>query len=338
MTVLAETVGLFDFSTLQPDIILDALQQAGLDVSSGLLPLNSYENRVYQFSAYRDQSARPEKFVVKFYRPQRWTMAQIQEEHDFAFELAEQEVPVVAPLILQGASLLHHAGYAFAVFPSRGGRPFETDNEQQLSMFGRFLGRMHQCGRQRAFKHRPAFSVQSYLLESQQTLLDCPFIPQSIRPQFNQLLQQLIDETAMRYTPRKLIRLHGDCHAGNLFHVEQGPFFVDLDDCRMGPAIQDIWMMLSGDRMQQRDCLEIILEEYEQYCQFDITELKLIESLRTMRMIHYMAWLSRRWQDPAFPLNFPWFATDQYWQQQCKVLTEQLTVLQQPSLSLVPDY
>ncbi|NRQ41795.1 serine/threonine protein kinase [Rheinheimera sp. YQF-2] len=328
----------FDFSTLQPDLIIDALQQLGLDVSSGLLALNSYENRVYQFSAYRADAVRPDKFVVKFYRPQRWSTPQLQEEHDFAFELAAADIPVVAPLQIGGRSLLQYGGYHFAVFPSRGGRTLEIDNDDQLAMLGRFLGRMHQVGKAKAFTQRPAFSIESHLLQSREVLQSLEFIPDYIRPAFDTALNQVIELAAKQYKPAQQIRLHGDCHAGNLFYVDEGPFFVDLDDCRSGPAIQDIWMMLSGDRLQQRDTLELMLEEYEQYCEFDPAELKLIEPLRAMRMVHYMAWLARRWQDPAFPMNFPWFATDKYWEQQCIALKEQLFCLQQVPLSLVPDY
>ncbi|OEY70882.1 stress response serine/threonine protein kinase YihE [Rheinheimera salexigens] len=328
----------FDFSTLQPELIIDALQHLGLDVSSGLLALNSYENRVYQFSAYQGTAEKPVKFVVKFYRPQRWSLAQLEEEHLFAFELADADVPVVAPLLLHGQSLHSYQGFYFAVYPSRGGRGLETDNDQHLAMLGRFIGRLHQVGKATKFQHRPSFSIESQLLDSQTILLASGFIPNYLQASFTTALQQVIDLVKVQYKPKSLIRLHGDCHAGNLFYVDQGPFFVDLDDCRMGPAIQDLWMMLSGDQRQQRDTLELLLEEYEQHCDFDPAELRLIEPLRAMRMVHYMAWLTKRWQDPAFPMNFPWFNTDKYWEQQCLVLKEQLYLLQQPPLSLVPQY
>ncbi len=328
----------FDFSTLTPDLILDALFHYGLDVSTGLLPLNSYENRVYQFSAYRDGAMQAEKLVVKFYRPQRWSAVQIEEEHQYAFALAQAEIPVVAPLRFADSSLLHYQGFLFAVFPSRGGRTLEIDNDEQLALLGRFLGRMHLVGRQQDFQARPTLSIESHLLESQQVLATLDLIPSYLRPAFDTALTQVIAEASRQYQPTRLIRLHGDCHAGNLFYTGASPFFVDLDDCRMGPAMQDIWMMLSGDRQQQRDTLELMLEEYEQYCPFDPAELQLIEPLRAMRMIHYMAWLARRWQDQAFVMNFPWFATDKYWEQQCLALKEQLALLQQPALRLTPDY
>ena len=328
----------FDFSGLQPDTIIDALSQYGLDVSSGLLPLNSYENRVYQFSAYQGAAMRADKFVVKFYRPQRWSSAQLQEEHDFAFELAGAEVPVVAPLQFAGQSLLQHNDYQFALFPSRGGRTLEIDNDDQLAMLGRFLGRMHQVGKTKRFEQRPAFSVDSHLLQSREVLQQLQLIPDYMHKAFFTVLDQVITLASAQYKPQQLIRLHGDCHAGNLFYAGEAPFFVDLDDCRMGPAIQDLWMMLSGDRFEQRDTLQLMLDEYEQFSDFDPSELQLIEPLRAMRMIHYMAWLARRWQDGTFQLNFPWFATDKYWEQQCLALKEQLSALQQAPLSLVPDY
>lgn len=331
-------MSVFDFSTLQPDLILDALQHCQLDVSSGLLALNSYENRVYQFSAYQPGKSVAEKWVVKFYRPQRWSEQQLLEEHAFAFELVAADIPVVAPLIINGQSLQQYAGYYFALYPSRGGRTLEIDNDEHLAMLGRFLGRLHQVGRSRTFTHRPAFSIDSHLRASQQTLAELPLIPAYLRPAFDTALQQVIDQAAAQYQPTDITRLHGDCHAGNLFYIEQGPFFVDLDDCRMGPPIQDLWMMLSGDKAEQRDTLQLMLDEYEQFCEFDPAQLRLIEPLRAMRMVHYMAWLARRWQDPAFPMNFPWFATDKYWEQQCLALKEQLSLLQQPPLSLVPDY
>ena len=328
----------FDFSGLQPETIIDALSQYGLDVSSGLLPLNSYENRVYQFSAYQGAAMRADKFVVKFYRPQRWSSAQLQEEHDFAFELASAEVPVVAPLQFDGQSLLQHSDYQFALFPSRGGRTLEIDNDDQLAMLGRFLGRMHQVAKTKRFEQRPAFSVDSHLVQSREVLQQLQLIPDYLQAAFFTALDQVITLASAQYKPQQLIRLHGDCHAGNLFYAGEAPFFVDLDDCRMGPAIQDLWMMLSGDRFAQRDTLQLMLDEYEQFSDFDPSELQLIEPLRAMRMIHYMAWLARRWQDGTFQLNFPWFATDKYWEQQCLALKEQLSALQQTPLSLVPDY
>ncbi|MEE2024287.1 MULTISPECIES: serine/threonine protein kinase [Alkalimonas] len=324
----------FCFADLTPDAVLDALEHIGFVIHSGLTPLNSYENRVYQFIGELPEQPEIQRWVVKFYRPQRWSHAQLQEEHDFTYELLAADVPVVAPIKLAGQSVLPYTGGYFALFPSRGGRTLETDNEEQLAQLGRFLGRLHQVGQSKVFQQRPSFSTDSHLLQSRQVLQQCPHIPAHMHNAFFTVLDQVITEATALYQPRQLIRVHGDCHAGNLFIDQQGPFFVDLDDCRMGPAIQDLWMMLSGERADQLLYLDIMLEEYQQYCDFNPAELKLIEPLRAMRIIHYMAWLARRWDDPAFAMNFPWFATDKYWEQQALVLKEQLFQLRQPPLSL----
>jgi len=323
----------FDFSELSPDLILDACQHYGFYAESGLLALNSYENRVYQFKADDGQ-----RYVVKFYRPQRWSTAQILEEHQFAFELAEAEIPVVAPLKVEGQSLLPYQGYQFAVFPSRGGRALEIDDDEQLCQLGRFLGQLHQLGGAKDFLHRPKLSVQDFISDSRSVLLQQGQFSAHTGQQLEQLLQQIELLCQQQYQPKRTIRCHGDCHPGNLFYHQQ-PFFVDLDDCRQAPAIQDLWMLLGGEAPEQRLRLELLLDEYQQFCDFDFAELKLIEALRAMRMVHYMAWLARRWVDPAFPLHFPWFNTEAYWQQQLVVLQEQIWRLQQPALQMHPfDY
>ncbi|TKB46613.1 serine/threonine protein kinase [Thalassotalea mangrovi] len=321
----------FNFSSLAPETIIDGLEDAGFMVDSGLLALNSYENRVYQF-----HDMERHKFVCKFYRPGRWQLSQIQEEHDFAFQLQEHELPIVAPLKRDGHSIFHHQGFLFAVFPCRGGRIFEVDNLEQLEWMGRFVGRIHAVSSQQSFQYRPTISIQESLLDARQVLMDCQMVPLSLQTPFFTVLEQAIDLAAARYLPQTQIRLHGDCHAGNILWTDDGPHFVDLDDCRTGPAIQDLWMMLSGDRSQQLVQLDTLLSGYEEFFSFDNSELSLIESLRTMRVVHYMAWLARRWQDPAFPRNFPWFDTEKYWEQQILALKEQVAALQEPPLSLMP--
>lgn len=326
MSKVAETS--FDFAQLGPDLILDAIEAKGLLVESGLLALNSYENRVYQFLCDDKQ-----RYVVKFYRPQRWTEQQIQEEHDFSWELQDHEIPVVAPMKINGQTLHSHQGFYFAIFPSVGGRQFEVDNLDQLEWMGRFIGRIHQVAKGKPFKVRPTFSVQEHLLDSVATLQQTQLIPTSLHTAFFTILQQVVDLAAQRYLPKACIRLHGDCHPGNILWRD-GPTFVDLDDCRTGPAIQDLWMMLSGDNQHQRLQMDTLVEAYEEFCEFDKAELALIEPLRAMRMVHYMAWLSRRWQDPAFPQAFPWFADAKYWEQQILALKEQYSALHEPSLTL----
>ena len=325
-------MSVFDFSSLTPDLIIDGLESAGFSVDSGLLALNSYENRVYQF---HDDNM--EKFVTKFYRPQRWSDAQLKEEHDFGFDLHRQEIPVIAPLIVNGKSLFEHKGYQFAVYPCRGGRIFEVDNLNQLEWMGRFVGRMHAVGAQKPFVHRPTFTVDEMLYQAKEIIAESGFVPMSLKTAFYTILDIVIKEAAIQYRPNNQIRLHGDCHAGNiLWREKEGPHFVDLDDCRTGPAIQDLWMMLSGDRQQQLLQIDTILSGYEEFFTFENDQLILIESLRTMRVVNYMAWLCKRWRDPAFPRNFPWFESEKYWEQQILMLKEQMSALQQPPLTLLP--
>jgi len=324
----------FDFKGLSPDLIIDGLESAGFTVDSGLLPLNSYENRVYQF---HDENL--VKYVTKFYRPQRWQLAEIEEEHDFSFELEEQELPIVAPLKIEGQSLFEHQGYHFAVFPCRGGRIFEVDNLDQLEWMGRFVGRIHAVSSQNTFKQRPAFTVDEMLVQARAIIVASDYVPSSLHCAFFTILDHVIELAAKQYRmveKTTQIRLHGDCHAGNILWRDEGPHFVDLDDCRTGPAIQDLWMMLSGDRQQQLLQLDTLLSGYEEFFTFEQEQLLLIESLRSMRVVNYMAWLCKRWQDPAFPRNFPWFNTERYWEQQILMLKEQMSALQQAPLTLNP--
>lgn len=319
----------FSFAGLTPDVILDALESAGIFASSGLLALNSYENRVYQFIADDEK-----RYVVKFYRPQRWSDEAILEEHSFADELIQQEIPLAAPLELKGQTLHHWEGHRFTLFPSVGGRQFEHDNLNQLEWMGRFIGRIHAVGKAQPFIHRPSISCLAFLDKPAELLRDTQFVPQALETPFWAILKPLITLTAERfgavsYTP---IRLHGDCHPGNILWRD-GPTFVDLDDARSGPAIQDLWMMLSGDRANKLLQLDVLLEAYEEFHAFETEQLALIEPLRAMRMVHHMAWLAARWSDPAFPRAFPWFAQEKYWEGQILALKEQLAALDEPNLN-----
>ena len=275
----------FSFSGLDPDTILDALETQGIFLQSGLLALNSYENRVYQFQA--DDNKR---YVVKFYRPARWTDPQILEEHSFAQELADSEIPIVAPLALNGKTLHHHGDYRFTVFPSVGGRQFENDNLDQLEWMGRFIGRIHRVSQAKTFKQRPDIDTQSYLDEPRQVLENSTLLPSHLKTAFFAILNPVITAASSAYKATDVIRLHGDCHPGNILWRD-GPTFVDLDDCRMGPAIQDLWMMLSGDRQQQLLQLDTLIEAYEEFQPFNTNQLALIEPLRAMRMVHYICLL-----------------------------------------------
>ncbi|WP_276755702.1 serine/threonine protein kinase [Pseudoalteromonas marina] len=321
----------FSFIDLTPDLILDAIETIGIYPESGLLALNSYENRVYQFKAEDGL-----RYVVKFYRPERWSKAQIQEEHDFAFELAGAEVPVVAPVLHNGQSLFGHQGYMFVVFPSVGGRLFEVDNLDQLDVMGRLIGRMHQVAKTKPFTYRPTISCEEYLHTAKVHLQKSNLVPMGLSTAFYTILDLVIEQTQKQYQDTNSIRLHGDCHAGNILWAGDALMFVDLDDSRQGPAIQDLWMMLSGDRPTQLLQLDTLVGAYEEFCDFDHAQLKLIEPLRAMRIIHYMGWVAKRWSDPAFVRNFSWFADDKYWEQQILALKEQLAALQEPPLKLLP--
>ncbi|ACS87722.1 serine/threonine protein kinase [Musicola paradisiaca] len=323
----------FNFHTLSPDVIMDALWSTGIRVDSGLTALNSYENRVYQFS---DEDRK--RYVAKFYRPQRWSAEQIAEEHAFACELSDDEVPVVAPLILQGKTLHEYDGFFFAVFPSAGGRQFEMDNDEQLEGVGRYLGRIHQTGGKHLFVSRPTIGVVAYLDESFTTLSQSELIPAASRDAFLQAVDHLSHEVKLMWHQQWTVRrLHGDCHPGNILWRD-GPLFVDLDDARNGPAVQDLWMLLHGERHEQRIQLDILLEAYSEFSSFDESELILIEPLRAMRMVHYLAWVVRRWEDPAFPRSFPWVQDADFWIKQIVIFTEQAKLLQGPPLTLTPMY
>ncbi|WP_426385415.1 serine/threonine protein kinase [Franconibacter helveticus 513] len=314
-------------------MIMDALFEQGIRVDSGLIALNSYENRVYQF-----QDEDRKRYVVKFYRPQRWSAEQIGEEHRFALELQQEEVPLAAPLRFNSETLLCHQGYYFAVFPSLGGRQYEADSLDQMEWVGRYLGRIHQCGRRARFEHRPSIDVQEYLIEPRQIFEQQTLIPASLKADFLNATDKLIEAVnAQWHTGFTPLRLHGDCHPGNILWRD-GPLFVDLDDARNGPAIQDLWMLLNGDKAEQRIQLETIIEAYEEFMPFSLNELALIEPLRAMRMVYYLAWLLRRWEDPAFPRSFPWLAEEDYWRRQTAIFIEQVRVLSEPPLQLTPMY
>ncbi len=323
----------FHFAQLQPETLLDALQSYRILPESGLLALNSYENRVYQFRA-EDQK----KYVVKFYRPERWTAAQINEEHQFCFDLQQAGLDIIAPLQFDGQSLLQYQQYSFAVFPSKGGRAFSAEQDEHWEQLGNLLGQMHQTGAGQVFRHRPQLNIEADLQLAVPELLRCPLLPASLHESFALVTAELLQSIRQLQLPDfRPIRLHGDCHAGNIL-TDQRLFLLDFDDCLQGPAVQDWWMLLSGDEMEQRIQLEILAEQYQNFTDFNQSELALIEPLRCRRQVLYMLWLAKRWADPAFPLHFPWFATEDYWRQQLAQLKLQQQRLQQPAINLYPDY
>ncbi|KAB7623691.1 serine/threonine protein kinase [Alkalilimnicola sp. S0819] len=318
------------YQALSPDCVLDAVESLGYLSDGRVLALNSYENRVYQVGL---EGAQP--LVVKFYRPERWRDEQIREEHAFAEALQGHEIPVVAPLRVGGETLHEHAGFRYACYPRRGGRGPELDLPEHREWLGRFLGRIHAVGAARPFEHRPTLSMADMGEASRQYLLEGDWLPAHILEAYESLSRDVLDGIARGFERAgdvAELRLHGDCHPGNILWTDEGPHFVDLDDCRQGPAVQDLWMLLSGDRAEMSLQLSDIVEAYEEFHDFDRRELHLIEALRSLRMMHYAAWLARRWHDPAFPLAFPWFNGTRYWEDHVLALREQLALLDEPPL------
>jgi Ser/Thr protein kinase RdoA (MazF antagonist) len=323
---------LHPFQTLTPSFIMDAVEGEGFRCDCRTFALNSYENRVYQVGI--DEG---EPLIAKFYRPGRWSAAQIREEHHFCFELADHELPVVAPWTNPaGESLFYHAGFHFALYPRQGGHAPEFDNLDNLLILGRMLGRIHRIGAVRPFVHRPTLDSQSFG-QASVALIGERFIPDEYRASYTAVTGQLleaIDACLAEGGPVRYLRAHGDCHAGNILWRDKAPHFVDFDDARMAPAVQDLWMMLSGERPRQTAQLNALIEGYREFCDFDPRELRLIEPLRALRMLHYSAWLASRWDDPMFPSTFPWFNTVRYWGEQIIQLREQLAALAEPPLEL----
>ena len=322
------------YTALTPDKVMDALSGLGLWPDGRLMALSSYENRVYR--VHLDEPAQGHSaVVVKFYRPGRWSREQILEEHAFAAELLAAEVPAVAPLMLGGATLHHADGFDFSVSPLRGGRTPELDDLDVLEWIGRFLARLHNVGAGRPFAHRPALDVAAFAQEPADWLLTHRAIPLEVEREWRTAFEAALPllQTTLQGLSDRAIRLHGDCHPGNiLWTPDAGPHFVDLDDARMGPAVQDLWMLLSGERRQRSLQMSALLDGYEQLRDFDRRELGWIEGLRTLRLIHYSAWLARRWSDPIFPINFPWFGTPDYWRGQVQMLHEQIEAMQEDPL------
>jgi len=319
------------YDRLDPDTVIHAVESTGLVSDGRMLALNSYENRVYQVGL---EDAEP--VVVKFYRPGRWSDAQIAEEHQFAREIADAEIPLVPPMELAGNTLHHHAGFRFAVFERRGGHAPELDRKETLLWLGRFLGRLHAVGAAETFRFRPELTSQRFGRDAIEVIEGGAWLPPHMETAFHSLagdLMQSIEAAFGRAGRYPRIRLHGDCHPGNILWRD-GPFFVDLDDCQSGPAVQDLWMLLSGSADEMSAQLTDILEGYSAFRHFNPGELALIEALRTLRMLHHAAWLAQRWEDPAFPRAFPWFGETRYWEQLVLNLREQLGRMQEPAMTL----
>ena len=321
------------YDRLGPDMVIDAVESAGYLSDARLLALNSYENRVYQVGI---EDSVP--LIAKFYRPERWSDAQILEEHAFSLELQSAEISVVAPIVDSNGNTLHEFdGFRFALFERRGGHPPELDNFDNLLVLGRTLGRIHAVGRAGQFEVRQQITVERMLTQSRELLLD-GFIPQSLVPAYSTLTTDLLQAVSAVYAEVKakdMIRIHGDCHVGNILWRDDTAHFVDLDDCCTAPAIQDLWMFISGERHYRQLQLAELVEGYAEFCDFDPRQLRWIEALRTLRITHYAAWLARRWNDPAFPRSFTWFNTERYWADHILELREQMSALQEEPLQLL---
>jgi Ser/Thr protein kinase RdoA (MazF antagonist) len=361
------------FEALTPDVVLDSLEAAGVRCDGRLMTLSSYENRVYlahveEHSGDAIDNHMGDAVVAKFYRPERWSDAQILEEHAFAAELASAEIPLAAPIALYGQTLHHAHGFRYSISPRKGGRRPELDELDTLEWIGRFLARIHTVGAAKPFAERPALNVQTFGTEPHDWLMQHQMVAPEVGGAWEEAYQEAISlvaacahsalaggafnadtDTSSRANMNadsvadadaiQHIRLHGDCHPGNILWTPEGstvqaagPHFVDLDDARMGPAVQDLWMLLSGDRRQRTQQLSAVLDGYEQFRPFDRRELALIEPLRTLRLIHYSAWLARRWDDPAFPIAFPHFGTSAYWHEQVQLLQEQIEAMREEPL------
>jgi Ser/Thr protein kinase RdoA (MazF antagonist) len=316
------------YDNLSPELVLAMVERLGLRCTGGLFAMNSYENRVYDV-ALEDT----DNIIIKVYRPHRWTKEQILEEHAFAAELQADDVPVVPPQRFNGQTLHAHAGYLYALYPKRGGRAVEMHTPEDFKMIGRLAARIHNIGSREVFHHRGVLNVRTYGWDNLVYLRGSGMIPRDLMTAYDATVTHLLKRLDEIWAGRRhVLRLHGDCHLGNIL-VNQGEMFmVDLDDCLSGPAVQDLWMMANGDRHDMSRQFGWMLEGYTQFRDFDYSELQLVEPLRALRMIHYTAWLARRWNDPTFPKNFPFFAGNGYWEGHINALKEQLSAIDEPLL------
>jgi Ser/Thr protein kinase RdoA (MazF antagonist) len=329
------------FASLTPDLVLQAVENLGLQADGRLLALNSYENRVYRVGIDADShpvrgtAALRHAVVAKFYRPNRWSAAQIREEHAFALELVAAELAVAAPLVINGETLHDLQGQWYTLFECWPGATPEFDAPGNRQMLGRTLGRMHAVGARRRFEHRQGVRDWHAGARARHDILARGTVPAALEARYAEVSAQLIEAVEQRadhFAAARNLRIHGDCHVGNILWNAQGPVFVDFDDCLTGPAVQDLWMFCAGTPAQQQREWSEVLEGYEQFAHLDYAEVALIEPLRAMRMLNHAAWIAARWADPAFPLAFPWFAEPRFWERHISDLIEQIEAVEDPPL------
>ncbi|MFT7433027.1 MAG: Ser/Thr protein kinase RdoA (MazF antagonist) [Alphaproteobacteria bacterium] len=313
------------YSGLSPALILSAVESLGFKCTGAFSALNSYENRVYDIELRGHANV-----VVKFYRPHRWTMDQIREEHSFALQLEDAEVPVVPPLQLNDDTIFDYEGYLFSIYPKRGGRSIELQTDEDFRQMGRLVARIHSIGSWDTYKYRPSLTVKSMGWDNLVHLRQSGHIPPDLIASYDITVTNILTQIDTIWGNRTFdLRIHGDAHLGNILD-DSDVFLVDLDDSVSGPAIQDLWLFVNGERSEIAYQFGLLIEGYSQIRDFDYSELQLVESLRALRMIHYTAWISRRWNDKAFPRNFPFFDTVDYWQRHLLDLKEQMSLLQEP--------
>ena len=319
------------FSALHPDFILDSIESKGFKVDARILELNSYENRVFQIGIENS-----EPIIAKFYRPDRWNQDQVQEEHDFLLELASNEISVVAPIRLEGTTQFQAGKFIVALFERSGGRTPQIESESSLEILGRTLSQIHNVGAEKSFAYRPSINIDDYGKSSRRWLLEAEVIPINLEKQYEKVSNILISRIEEKFSTQEVknIRIHADCHLGNILWRAQRPHFVDFDDSRNGPVIQDLWMFLSGNLSEKSRQMTNIIRGYMDFRDFNFGEVALIESLRALRIMRHSAWIGRRWEDPAFPRAFPFFNTEKFWVEHIHQLSEQIETIEGPSISL----
>jgi len=333
-----------NFYQLTPDIILNAIEKACDVMCTGrVVALNSFENRVYEIEVENEEPTDEEEnsgkiqsqfLVAKFYRPGRWTKEQILDEHEFMKDLVKSEIPVVAPIILKNKTTLAQlegTSIYFAVFPKCRGRNPDEITEQDVGPVARLLARLHNIGAAKQSKHRLRLDVQTYGWSNLEHLKTQNIVPENFKKHFFYFAEEICKTVEPMLAKANYHRIHGDCHIGNLIHGKDGFFFVDFDDMLIGPAVQDVWLLVPGRDAESQALRQKFVSSYELMREFDYTSLQLIEPLRALRFIHFCTWLAKRWQDPAFPKAFPYFGSEKYWGELVQDLSEQLELIKNPN-------